>query len=63
LKRAEKTILDLGLVDAETLQCWKKEAAMQVEEAVATAQKEPVPDGATEDWCAISTRELIDRIG
>jgi TPP-dependent pyruvate/acetoin dehydrogenase alpha subunit len=60
LKRAEKTIIDLNLADTETLQSWKSEAAAQVEEAVATAQKEPAPDGAAEDWCAVSTRELLD---
>ena len=61
LKIAEKRIIDLGLVDCATLQSWKDEARKQVEEAIATAQQEAAPDGAKEDWCAISGRELIDQ--
>ena len=60
LKRTEKLIVDLALVDPATLQSWREDAATQVDEAIATAQKEPAPDGAGEDWCAISTRELVD---
>src|SRR6266702_3177487 len=41
LKVAEQTILDLKLLDAETLAERRKEAAAQVDEAVAAAQKEP----------------------
>jgi len=63
LKRAEKLIIDLNLTDAETLQLWRDEAAAKVEEAVTTAQKEPAPEGAAEDWCALSQRDLIDRAG
>jgi pyruvate dehydrogenase E1 component alpha subunit/2-oxoisovalerate dehydrogenase E1 component alpha subunit len=61
LKRAEKLIVDLGLADAATLQSWREEAAAQIDEAIMTAQTEPAPDAAQEDWCAVSTRELIDR--
>jgi TPP-dependent pyruvate/acetoin dehydrogenase alpha subunit len=60
LKLAEKKIVDLGLLDPETLQSWRADAAAQIDEAIATAQKEPAPDGAGEDWSAISTRELLD---
>jgi len=60
LKIAEKKIVDLGLADAETLQSWREDAAAQVEEAITTAQKEPAPEGEKEDWCAVSTRELLD---
>jgi acetoin:2,6-dichlorophenolindophenol oxidoreductase subunit alpha len=62
LKVAEQTILDLNLLDAETLAEWRKDAAAQVDEAIATAQKEAPPEGDKEDWCAISTRELIDSL-
>jgi len=61
LKLAEKKIVDLGLADAATLKSWKEDAAKQVDEAVAIAQQEPAPDGAKEDWSAISTRELLDQ--
>jgi TPP-dependent pyruvate/acetoin dehydrogenase alpha subunit len=62
LKRAEKLIADLKLVDAGTLQSWRDDAAAQVEKAITEAQKDPAPDGATEDWCALSQRELADHV-
>src|SRR6266404_2190047 len=61
LKLAEKKIVDLEMADAATLQSWREDAAKQVDEAIATAQKEAAPDGEKEDWCAISTRELADQ--
>ena len=60
LKRAEKLIVDLNLVDAKTLQGWRDEAAAQVDQAITTAQKEAAPD-TNEDWCAISTRALVEQ--
>jgi len=39
---------------------WRKDAAAQVDEAIATAQKEAPPEGDKEDWCAVATRDLID---
>ena len=62
LKVAEQTIADLNLLDAETLAEWRKDAAAQVDEAIATAQKEAPPEGDKEDWCAISTRKLVDSL-
>jgi pyruvate dehydrogenase E1 component alpha subunit/2-oxoisovalerate dehydrogenase E1 component alpha subunit len=59
---AEQTILDWKLADAETLAQWRKEAVSKIDEAVATAQKEAPPEGDREDWCALSTRDLIDRV-
>jgi pyruvate dehydrogenase E1 component alpha subunit/2-oxoisovalerate dehydrogenase E1 component alpha subunit len=60
LKVAEQTTIDLNLSDAETLAEWRKHAAAQVDEAIASAQKEPTPEGDKEDWCALSTRDLVD---
>src|SRR4029453_9444173 len=60
LKVAEQTIIDLNLVDSETLAEWRKDAIAQVEDAVAAAQKEPPPEANKEDWCALSTRDLAD---
>jgi TPP-dependent pyruvate/acetoin dehydrogenase alpha subunit len=62
LKVAEQTIADLKLADAETLAEWRKEAVTKVDEAIATAQKEAPPEGDKEDWCALSTRDLIDQV-
>jgi len=61
LKVAEQTIVDLNLVDAETLDKWRKDAIAQVEEAIAAAQQEPAPEGDKEDWCALSNRGLADQ--
>ena len=58
---AERFITENKLVDAETLRAWRDQAVQKVEEAVNMAQREPVPEGAEEDWCAISTRALCDQ--
>jgi len=60
LKLAEQFILDSGMATAAELERWRAAAAQQVEEAVATAQREPAPDPDAEDWCALATRRLGD---
>src|SRR5213083_574366 len=62
LKVTEQTIVDLKLVDSETLAGWRRHAAAQVDEAISTAQKEAPPEGDKEDWCALSTRDLVDQV-
>ena len=62
LKVAEQTIADLHLLDAETLREWRKDAVAQVDQAISTAQKEATPEADEEDWCAISTRDLVDSL-
>jgi pyruvate dehydrogenase E1 component alpha subunit/2-oxoisovalerate dehydrogenase E1 component alpha subunit len=62
LKRAEQTIADLNLLKEETLAEWRQDAAAQVDEAISTAQKEAAPEAGEEDWCAISTRDLVDSL-
>jgi TPP-dependent pyruvate/acetoin dehydrogenase alpha subunit len=62
LKVTEQTIVDLNLVDAETLAEWRKDAAAQVDQAISTAQKEAAPEADEEDWYAISTRDLVDSL-
>src|SRR6266403_99632 len=60
VKVAEQTIIELKLVDLKMLAVWRKDAAAQVDEAIAAAQQEAAPDGYKEDWCALSTRDLVD---
>ena len=60
LKLTEQFILDEGFATAADLEHWRANAVRQIEEAVATAQREPAPDPDTEDWCALSTRRLVD---
>ena len=62
VKVAERMIVERKFADAETMRQWRAEAAAQVEEAIATAQKEAAPVGREEDWCAIASRELVDQI-
>jgi acetoin:2,6-dichlorophenolindophenol oxidoreductase subunit alpha len=62
LKVAEQKIIDLNLIEAETLADWRKDAAAKVDEAIATAQKEAPPEGNKEDWYAISTRDLVESL-
>jgi pyruvate dehydrogenase E1 component alpha subunit/2-oxoisovalerate dehydrogenase E1 component alpha subunit len=60
LKLTEQFILAEGLASASDLDRWRANAVQQVEEAVAAAQREPAPDPNTEDWCALSTRHMVD---
>jgi pyruvate dehydrogenase E1 component alpha subunit/2-oxoisovalerate dehydrogenase E1 component alpha subunit len=60
LKVAEQTIIESNLLDPDTLAKWRKDAVAQVDDAVAAAQKEAVPESDKEDWCALSNRELVD---
>jgi acetoin:2,6-dichlorophenolindophenol oxidoreductase subunit alpha len=62
LKVAEQTIVDLNLASSETLREWRENAATQVDQAIASAQKEAAPEADEEDWCAISTRRVADQI-
>jgi acetoin:2,6-dichlorophenolindophenol oxidoreductase subunit alpha len=62
-KVAEETILKQKLADRATLDAWRAKAVAEVEEAVATARQEAAPQADEEDWCAISDRGLVDRIG
>jgi len=60
LKLTEQSILEENLATPAELERWRANAVHQVEEAVATAQREPAPDPDSEDWCALSTRSLGD---
>src|SRR5438876_1506391 len=62
LQCTEQFILEQEILDREGLQQIRAELAVEVDEAVAIAQQEDAPVGSEEDWCAISTRELVDQI-
>ena len=59
----EKLILKKNWLDPETLKKWRAEISAEVDKAVETAQREAAPDGSKEDWCAMSTRGLVDEPG
>ena len=60
LKVAEKYLLEQGWHDAEALESWRVEAARQVDEAVATVQREPAPDPYAENWSALASKHLME---
>jgi acetoin:2,6-dichlorophenolindophenol oxidoreductase subunit alpha len=60
LEVAEKVILQQQWVEACTLTRWRHEALDQVEEAAATAQRDPLPDPYAEDWRALASKHLAE---
>jgi pyruvate dehydrogenase E1 component alpha subunit/2-oxoisovalerate dehydrogenase E1 component alpha subunit len=58
----EHLILKKNWLDAETLKRWRAEISAEVNQAVETAQREEAPVASEEDWCAVSNRELVDKI-
>jgi pyruvate dehydrogenase E1 component alpha subunit/2-oxoisovalerate dehydrogenase E1 component alpha subunit len=47
-----------GWADAGTIAAWRAEATHEIEETVATVQREGGPDPFQEDWCALASRHL-----
>jgi pyruvate dehydrogenase E1 component alpha subunit/2-oxoisovalerate dehydrogenase E1 component alpha subunit len=60
LKLAEARLLAEGWADADALREMQESAQQQVEEAVTTTLREPLPDPNTEDWCALASRHLSE---
>jgi pyruvate dehydrogenase E1 component alpha subunit/2-oxoisovalerate dehydrogenase E1 component alpha subunit len=58
----EHLIVKKSWLDADTLKQWRAEISGEVNQAVETAQREAAPVASEEDWCAVSTRELVDKI-
>jgi TPP-dependent pyruvate/acetoin dehydrogenase alpha subunit len=60
LKVAERTMLERNWVSTGDLETIRKEIQKQIEDAVATVQREPAPDPYREVWCALSNQNLAD---
>ncbi len=60
LQVSQTHLIEQGWADQDALERWKRDSISQVEEAVAYAMREPLPDPAKEDWCAISSRHLAE---
>ena len=60
LKLAESRLLSEGWADADELRKFQADAERQVEEAVSTTLREPLPDPNAEDWCALASRHLSE---
>ncbi len=58
LELARQRLLDEGVLTPAELGQWEAEVAEEVREAVATAQKEPAPQAAHDDWRALSSTWL-----
>jgi pyruvate dehydrogenase E1 component alpha subunit/2-oxoisovalerate dehydrogenase E1 component alpha subunit len=60
IKVAEQSLLDAGAITREALTSLRAECATAVDQAVATAQREPAPDPFAESWQALSTGHLVE---
>jgi pyruvate dehydrogenase E1 component alpha subunit/2-oxoisovalerate dehydrogenase E1 component alpha subunit len=60
LKVSEEYLLQQCWADADTLNSWRREAAQNVDEAIATVQREPTPDPYREDWSALVSKHLTE---
>ena len=57
---AEQRLRDEGWADDAVLCGIESDAPLQIDEAVATTLREPLPDPGAEDWCALATRHLSE---
>jgi pyruvate dehydrogenase E1 component alpha subunit/2-oxoisovalerate dehydrogenase E1 component alpha subunit len=62
LRVAENYLQELEWADQALLENWRKRAKEQVEEAVASAQREPLADPSTETWCPYATQRIADAL-
>jgi acetoin:2,6-dichlorophenolindophenol oxidoreductase subunit alpha len=60
LKLAEERLLSEGWADPNRILALRQQVALEVDEAVATVQREPAPDPYKENWCALKSRHLSE---
>ncbi len=60
LKLAEEFLLRQKFGDSASVAAWRSEAIQEVEQAVATVQREGPPDPFAQDWAALSTTRLLE---
>jgi pyruvate dehydrogenase E1 component alpha subunit/2-oxoisovalerate dehydrogenase E1 component alpha subunit len=58
LKVAEQRLLSEGWADAKAIDAMRRQAAREIDEAVAIVQREPAPDPYKENWCALASKHL-----
>ena len=58
LKVAEEHLLRQNWAEAHDIEAWRAEVVQEIEEAVATVQREPAPDPFNENWSALSEKHL-----
>jgi pyruvate dehydrogenase E1 component alpha subunit/2-oxoisovalerate dehydrogenase E1 component alpha subunit len=57
---ASHELLENGWGTTADIELWQTEGAAQIEEAVTTAQRDPQPDPAGENWCALASKHLAE---
>ena len=57
---AEQQLLAAGFLTEPEIEAWKKEAAEEVQTAVALAQQEAAPDPFADDWIVYASPELAE---
>jgi pyruvate dehydrogenase E1 component alpha subunit/2-oxoisovalerate dehydrogenase E1 component alpha subunit len=57
---AREELLENHWATAADLDQWQVGAHAQIEEAVLTAQRDPQPDPAHEEWCALASKHLAE---
>ena len=60
LEVAQNHMLHQKWADSAMLEVWLRDSQTLVEEAVAHSLREPAPDPAHEDWCALASRHLSE---
>lgn len=60
LKVSEEFILGQKWATEEEIEDWRREAKSEVDTTAAKVQREPAPDPAEEEWCALSESKLHD---
>ncbi len=60
LKVAEEFLLRQHFADSAAVAGWRSEVVHEVEQAVATAQREGSPDPFAQEWSALSTSRLLE---
>ena len=59
-KVAREVLIRQQWLDHTQIERWHAEAVLEIEEAVAQVQREPVPDPYAEKWNALSTERLVE---
>lgn len=58
IKLATEKMVDHGWAGRDEVEAWRAEAVARVDAAVSRTQREPAPEAAAEDWCALASRHL-----
>ncbi|MGC8886274.1 MAG: thiamine pyrophosphate-dependent dehydrogenase E1 component subunit alpha [Verrucomicrobiia bacterium] len=57
---AEEILIGKNWATKDEINLWKKQASVEVDTLIEQVSKEPVPNPNKEDWCAISSKNLMD---